>query len=808
MPRLKRSSAKAAANAASSKAPPPTSKSSKASTAFQPKSTNALKRPINDLSSESSEKVKGNPQDPDQPQAKRITISSHDGEETEESSIPQSTISKLPKATPKSKKQMKKKTQSWDVSGTYNLTCTSRYQPVNASSYALSLCYKRGPSSSQLFGIFEFGDLKGVMRLCPERTLTSKDSEADSDSGSGSESDEDQDYESGLLMLPDFEKACQLPDGVQPGPKFKEWLMRWRGKEGEKIVGGESRAQGQFNFKHDAESSTGEYEGVKITFAMLYQGRHLLFEGVKKGNLEQGSCCLGSDNDADLDSDFDLEKEWQSLFREEWEALAIPQPHNDWYGPPPTYSWDPPAGGVIKAKNKPGPNPGAYPKPKSSFIDAPPAWAWDVSGSWEITPSGNGNDKLRKFTMDLYMANNPFHCKTGRQLWGTFKIGQGIVGAVRLCPDFLGQEKGLRISKEKEEDSPLPVFEKACILHDGVWPGAPSDGGTPTWHFRWRGMDTNHGIADSTGDIQSTTMTFNQSGDGDGTVSLTGTFMWDEEEVPVTGLRTGPGKPRSVTAPIVTRVWDGYMPRSYLGRGCTRLSDIYDPQAEEEAEREELERSRTDPNYYLARPRYPPGGIPDYIEERPSWAWDVTGEWTVESPALRTELNIEDEAHMSISLRMANSPLAGQRKRQMYAGFRFAALEGCMRFAPVPASKVFASTQSARVVREDLADFERATHLNGGAWPGPLPRGVEGWKMRYRALDHRTGEMDPSADERETVVRFYVGEEGRLGMKGVMVLGEKQVPFEATRMVREMYTNGNEAALGSGWGRYKRKTRS
>ena len=95
-------------------------------------------------------------------------------------------------------------------------------------------------------------ELKGVMRLCPEKALLSK---ADSD---------EEDDEPKLLMLDEFEKACELADDSKPGPKAKEWLMRWRGKDGDKVTGGENRAQGLFLFKYDGESSTDDFKGVKV----------------------------------------------------------------------------------------------------------------------------------------------------------------------------------------------------------------------------------------------------------------------------------------------------------------------------------------------------------------------------------------------------------------------------------------------------------------------------------------------------------------------------------------------------------------
>ena len=196
-------------------------------------------------------------------------------------------------------------------------------------------------------------------------------------------------------------------------------------------------------------------------------------------------------------------------------------------------------------------------------------------------------------------------------------------------------------------------------------------------------MDQNTGVTESTGDIKNTEMIFRRNGDG--TVSLRGTFMWHCEEVPIIGIKKGIGKPRSIVAPTVNRAWDAYASQDYFGVGGTRLSKIYDPVAEEEEE----ERARHGP-YSWIRPAYPPDGIPDYIEERPTWAWDVAGEWVVESAPLRTELGIPATADLTISVRFANNPHVGPHSRRLYSTFRFGdvleAVCGSLLYYPLRAS--------------------------------------------------------------------------------------------------------------------------
>jgi hypothetical protein len=255
------------------------------------------------------------------------------------------------------------------------------------------------------------------------------------------------------LYLDDFEDACNLAKGCKPGPKSKEWIMRWRGKDSDTLVGGETRAQGQFVFKDDPTTSSPAFRGVKAVFAMIHKGKHLLFECHKTANLQRPA--FGSH----------LEEDWNGLFDPIWEIDTESDLESDSSIPKKPKS--PPIGGLIHAKNKPGPNPGSIVQPSKPYIEARPDWAWDVTGRWEVTEGHLARQGEDSFKLSLFLANNPRNTKIGRQLWAEYTLGSkyifgSVAGYIRFCP--------VR-PPLKEQHRSLASFEEACVLKEGVWAG-------------------------------------------------------------------------------------------------------------------------------------------------------------------------------------------------------------------------------------------------------------------------------------------------------------------------------------------------
>ncbi|KAL7626444.1 hypothetical protein AAE478_003216 [Parahypoxylon ruwenzoriense] len=441
----------------------------------------------------------------------------------------------------------------WDVTGHYALTCTSKYQPVDAGDYVLDVHYSQtSPHTRQLYAFFNFPNLylTGVMRMCPKSALASQPN--------------------GKLFLSDFEAACELAEGVKPSPKSKEWLMRWRGEEDGTKLGGETRAQSQLLFEEGGRSLENEGSlNMHIKFAIVHKDKHLILEGTQ---LNMNSNSEGEEEDATPGDDSiapanvsRMLEDWAQLYEPKWEQASlsdtdedarelrilqdtggpIPKPKNKWENPR--------TGRVITSKNKPGPIPGFIinATATSRYLEERPDWAWDITGKYEMSTIGltkalgcpEGEPAPLRMTVQI--DNYAKHQKAGRQFWAEFEANDTLAIA-RFRPNLL--RDGLLPG-----DS-LEIFEKACVLKPGQWVG-PRPQGIQKFEMRWRGFsDGNEKVMGEDG--PGTEVVFTK--DDQGKTIFRGEMRVGRKKFPVVGIRVDSVEDRRPNAPTVSTEWAKY----------------------------------------------------------------------------------------------------------------------------------------------------------------------------------------------------------------------------------------------------------
>jgi len=203
--------------------------------------------------------------------------------------------------------------------------------------------------------------------------------------------------------------------------------------------------------------------GIKIRFAMIHKGKHLVFDGKKMRSLELEST-----------ESWSLQKEWRARFDPAWESATRIEDSQ------PRTSQTILVGGIIKARIILDQDPILILAPIPSESETLPSWAFDVTGKWEITGPEIATilepPTTALMTMTTILVNNPQHSSIGRQLWAKFDFEGVLRGIIRFCPSR---------PVERRQHQKLTAFEKACYLNPGVWVG-PAPNGREKWNIRWR----------------------------------------------------------------------------------------------------------------------------------------------------------------------------------------------------------------------------------------------------------------------------------------------------------------------------------
>ncbi|KAL2066600.1 hypothetical protein VTL71DRAFT_2671 [Oculimacula yallundae] len=278
----------------------------------------------------------------------------------------------------------------------------------------------------QFWAVFQFGQhWNGVMRFCPVGYFPESKHE---------------------ITVDEFAEGCILGDGVKAGPSpdgVNKWMIKWRGSltrmdmpEEYRHVGIVDEMTTSCSFKVDDDGNL-SFSGVIVEGGPVRSFKGTRAADAKIRGLEEPS----------------IEKLWEDKKYIDPSILS----------PPKLYPWTSPL--------------------PAECIEKPPAWAWDVLGKWEIDAPdvihGLEADKNAPFTMTIYLANSKRPAALGRQLWATFNVGTEVSGCMRFFP----------LPENSRPLDTVPLFEKACKLKKGIWPGdvkSCKGESFQKWGMRWR----------------------------------------------------------------------------------------------------------------------------------------------------------------------------------------------------------------------------------------------------------------------------------------------------------------------------------
>ncbi|KAF8853729.1 hypothetical protein BDZ45DRAFT_677460 [Acephala macrosclerotiorum] len=503
------------------------------STALQPKSTNSLKRPLSDDSSKKGKEVDAAAQKSKRPATTSSFIAARNADAL---------------------------AASWDVEGVYKITnCYVHMKPkfkLKFKGFSFKLFHStHEPDDSQWYADFRFGEVQGIMRLCPRKPPGSKPNDT--------------------IKLAAFERACSLRRNIEPGPDYKTWLMRWRGKAGgllvDKHVGGEDEINCAVEFMRDVPSSTEDFRGLKIVFCWAYDGNIFLFDALKTANLTEEACSPSS-----------LKDKWGALWNTDWEDSdddsddleSGPQVKSELENVPARKARRGRGKPASAQSDKPAPRGGTKAEQERNLIsrqldsvpqqvipgargfkkviETPPDWSWDVAGHWEVKDSPwlrecLGVDDEAPLTMTFRISNNPLHTRVSRQLWATFDFGKELWGVMRFSP------KNGPISNHPDT---LKKFEQECVLQSGCWPG-DSPQGQNEWYIRWRGRTDIFTTVDGSDQWQGESK-FKK--DKSGKLIFESTFMHLFQPVVFKAEKVRPRTPSKVTEGTILTCWHDYRP--------------------------------------------------------------------------------------------------------------------------------------------------------------------------------------------------------------------------------------------------------
>jgi hypothetical protein len=189
------------------------------------------------------------------------------------------------------------------------------------------------------------------------------------------------------------------------------------------------------------------------------------------------------------------------------------------------------------------------------------------------------------------------------------------------------------------------------------------------------------------------------------------------------------------------------------------------------------------------------------VQERPEWAWDITGEWTF-TPAHEPRIGsfmrligLPKSTPITMSIFLANNPRHTKIKRQYWAILKFGtAVEGCLRFCmPKDGGRQWSAKQ-----------FEEACKLDDDDWVGPPPKGSPKMGFRWRVKNCETGYQPQwyTSEFRHESGTFELGDDGSLSFSLLMTIGFTPMVLRGVKNGEVQPRKSNAATVKTVWDSY------
>jgi len=315
---------------------------------------------------------------------------------------------------------------------------------------------------------------------------------------------------------------------------------------------------------------------------------------------------------------------------------------------------------------------------------------WDVEGDYKITAAetdGNPFD-ASGCSLGLFFTET---VNLKRQLYAAFKF-DSLDGIMRICPD------------KKNEVCFLERFEELCDLGPKEQPGPNNT----RWFMRWRARDGGMRLGKLVGGEMDQDLEFSFKHDASCSsadftaINLLFCMEYENNFFVFHASKTSNlGKKGEHSISTMDSKWYDLLDFKWVDDSASSSAD---PDSETDTSVSRLSVS----SYLTGLPRLignvPPRTKDRYIEKLPSWAWDMTGEWTVIAPELAKDLDVTDPALMTMTVEMPNNPQHTKASRQLWAMFHFGrSFSRIMRFAPGESTLLDQSGTPWKTLRKDVS---------------------------------------------------------------------------------------------------------